>query len=724
MSIGRFTFFIHVFVLLFIYAGKSQKQLTIKDIYNSAELRDESLQDIHWKEDGRYLIYRKYTKFGILPDIYQFDLKTKEESVFISGKDIIDPEGNSIFYPWNVIYSPNGKYLLFTDKLPARKTKSGGNFHLYNIKTKKLSRLTKINDNQLNVHFSHDSEKIAFVRNNNLFLMNLQSKKEKQLTFDGTELILNGHFDWVYEEEFDIIEGWQWSPDGKYIAFWQIDEREVPEFKIPLYDKLYPEFITIRYPKAGQTNSKVRIGIVHIENGNNIWFQFNDYDFYVPRIQWLPDSKQLAIVNLNRLQNHIEIYLGDIDTGKIKKVFDEQNDYWLEIRDDLKFLKNSSQFVWTSENSGFRHIYLNDYETGNNKQITKGDWQIRDVKAVDELNAKIYFTATKSSELENHLYRIDFDGNNLSQLSKEKGWHNVTFSPDSKYYLDKYSNANIPTKSIIFESGGNYISTLAENEMAVLKEFDFSEPEFFKIPLNEKEQLNGWILKPRDFDPKKEYPLLICSYGGPGSQKVKNEWGSVPYWCRLLSQNDVIIACVDNRGTEGRGADFKKYVYKKLGHLDVQDQIDAARYLGSLEYIDENKIGMYGWSYGGYMSLMCLLQGNDVFKLAVSVAPVTDWRYYDSIYTECFMQTPELNPQGYELGSVMNYVELLKGKLLLIHGMADDNVHFQNSAELTKELIRQNKQFDMMFYPGYKHSITGKKEHVFKKITDYILENL
>jgi dipeptidyl-peptidase 4 len=715
------------FLLLFIIFTSisfSQSKLTIEDIYGSAKFYEDALKNIYWKKDGSGIVYREMSKYILNKDFKFYDFSTFTTQVFINGSDINQNNKYEQFADRNVIWSPNAKHLLFTGILSARNIKSGGDFFLYNIVEKSLHPVNNFDSQKMLAQFSPDSKYIGYVKESNLFIADIENFKEKQLTLDGGNHILNGYFDWVYEEEFDIIEGWIWSPDSKHIAFWQIDESEVPVFEIPLYNGLYPKSFKQKYPKPGEKNSKIRIGVVNIEDGKTTWFQFEDENFYIPRIQWLPDSKQLALVKLNRLQNHIEIYLGDINSGDLQKIFNETDKRWIEIRDDLKFLENKTQFVLTSEKSGFRHIYLNDYITGESKQITSGNWQIREISGINEKSKKIYFTATKESELENHLYRVDFDGSNVLKLSNKEGWHDVSFSPDCKYYLDEYSNIDTPTKSILFDNTGNHITTLIENDIEALDDYDFNKPEFIKIPVEDNVELNGWILKPPDFDSDKKYPLLIYTYAGPGSQKIQNKWGVISTWFRLLSQNGIIVACVDNRGTEGRGADFKKYVHKKLGQFDVQDQIQAAKYLGSLDFVDANRIGMYGWSYGGYMALMCLMQGNDVFNLAVSVAPVTDWRYYDTIYTEIFMQTPSLNKEGYELGSVMNYVDLLKGELLLIHGMSDDNVHFQNSAELAKELVRNNKQFECMFYPGSKHSILGKREHVFTKITDFILENL
>lgn len=720
---------VSIFYVFSVTADQPDKFLTISEIYNSATFREESIHDIHWTKDGKGIVYRESTKFGLNRDFIYYDILSGEKSVYISSSQIINEDTNKEFVPWNVIWSPDEKHLLFTAKLEARSTKSGGDFYLYNIQENKLKELPNAGTHQLNAQFSPNGKQVGFVRDNNLFLYDINSDDEIQLTYGGAEHVLNGHFDWVYEEEFKIIEGWCWSPDSRYIAFWQVDENDVPEFQIPLFDSLYPKPHKMRYPKAGQPNSKVRIGVINTSTKELNWFQFDDSeDFYIPRIQWLQNSKELAIIKLNRLQNKLQIYLGNISGNSTSKIYEEEEDCWIEIKDDWKFLSSTDHYIWTSEKSGFRHIYINDISSGEEKQITRGNWEVREVHAVDESRQVIYFTSTQQSPLENHLYCIDFSGKNLEKLTKEPGWHRPQFSPDFSYYIDRYSTITIPKKVKLYKSDGTELKVLAENKMEVLHSYKISSPEFFEVKIDDRLKLNGWILKPPDFDSDKQYPLLIYSYGGPGSQKVLNEWGKVSLWFHLLSQNGIIVACIDNRGTEGRGAEFKKVVYKKLGQIDVDDQIRAAKYLADFDYIDKNRIGIYGWSYGGYMSAMCLLKGNDIFKLAVSVAPVSDWRFYDTIYTERYMQIPELNADGYEQGSVMNYVNQLNGKLLLIHGMADDNVHLQNSIELSRALIIQNKQFESMFYPDRKHSIrrgsSNTREHLYRLITRFIFENL
>ena len=450
-------------IALFANASFSQNKITIKDIYSSAKFYEDAIQQFRWKNDGSGIVHREMSKYRLNQDFVFYDFSKGEKEIFIKNSEINMNNKYDNFICRNVIWSPNEKYLLFTGRLPARDIKSGGDFFLYDIKKKILRPFNNFNSFKMLAQFSPNSKCIGYIKENNLFIVDIEHVNEKQLTFDGKEHLLNGNFDWVYEEEFDIIEGWQWSPDSKCIAFWQIDEIDVPEFEIPLYNGLYPKNFKQKYPKAGEKNSKVRIGVVDIETGEITWFQFDDDDFYIPRIQWLQNSKQLAIVKLSRLQNQLEIYLGNVNDGKLNKIYTEKDEHWIEIKDDLKFLQNSSQFIWTSEKSSYRHIIINDYISSESIQITSGEWEIRQIVAVDENNKQIYFTSTKKSVIENHLYRVDFDGRNMIKLSDREGWHEIYVSPDNKYYLDKYSNINTPTKSILYDNRGEHIETLVEN---------------------------------------------------------------------------------------------------------------------------------------------------------------------------------------------------------------------------------------------------------------------
>ncbi len=446
-------------------------------------------------------------------------------------------------------------------------------------------------------------------------------------------------------------------------------------------------------------------------------------------MQWLPDSDKLAMLRLNRLQNQVEFLLGDPETGKTEVVLAETDDRWIEMDDDLTFLGASNQFLWTSEKDGFNHIYLHSMNGRLVKQLTEGAWEVRNIVTVDENDGVVYFMATEKSPLENHLYQVDLDGRNFKRITRTPGWHSVQFSPSKEHYIDTYSRADQPEKIGLFTRKGKLKDILVENPIKPLSDYTLRPPEFFNFETTDGVRLNGYMIKPPNFDEKKAYPVLMYVYGGPGSQTVRDRWGGKRYlWFQALAQKGYVIASVDNRGTGARGADFKKLTYKNLGHWEVNDQIEAARYLGSLNYVDKDRIGIFGWSYGGYMASFCLFRGADVFKSAISVAPVTHWKYYDTIYTERYMQTPKLNPEGYRKSAPLNYVDQLKGSLLLIHGTSDDNVHFQNSVDLANELIAHNKQFDTMFYPGRFHGIRERakntQEHIYTLMTNFILEKL
>ncbi|MFQ5825115.1 MAG: S9 family peptidase [bacterium] len=713
-----------------VYSQSAQHDFTIAEIYNSKKFSSESLRSVRWMKDGQYFLYNETDKESGTTNFMKYSINSGKRDLFIAGKDIIDEETGKPFKFRNNIWSPDENYILFTGILPARRIKTGGNFYLYDIQAKKLRKLTDTDKKQVNVKFSPDGKSIAFVRDNNLMMMDKKSGEETQLTHDGQEHILNGHFDWVYEEEFGIIEGWQWSPDGKYIAYWQIDERRVPEFDIVQYDSLHLNWNPMRYPKAGDSNSIVKIGVVNVKTGKNIWMDIGtEDDIYIPRIKWLPDGEKLAILHLNRLQNKIEMLIGDVTNGSTEVIFTDTDEKWLDVDDDLKFLKKFNQFIWTSEKDGFKHIYLYDMNGNLVRQLTRGEWEVRNIVAVDEKKEIIYFMATERSPLENHLYRIDFNGEHFQRITKTPDWHSVNFAPNYKTYLDSYSQINVPPKVGLFTNTGKLKKVIVENPMEVLNEYRMSKYEFLTFETSDGVKLNAWMLKPLDFEENKKYPVLMYVYGGPGSQTVTNRWGGRrSLWFQMLAQKGYIIVSVDNRGTGARGAAFKKITYKNLGHWEVHDQIESAKYLASLPYVDKNRIGIFGWSYGGYMSSFCLFKGNDVFKTAVSVAPVTHWKFYDTIYTERYMQTPQLNPRGYENSAPLKYVKLMKGNLLLIHGTSDDNVHFQNSVALVNELIAHNKQFETMFYPGRYHGIRkGSKntqEHVYTLITHFLIEKL
>ena len=489
---------------------------------------------------------------------------------------------------------------------------------------------------------------------------------------------------------------------------------------------LYPTQEVFKYPKAGEANSTVSVYLYNIDDDEKkLIYTEEDYE-YIPRIKWSNDPNILTMIGLNRHQNKLDFIVVDSKDGSNRVLFTEEDKYYIDINDNLTFLPNNF-FIWTSEKKGYNHIYLKGLD-GSEEQITSGSWEVTSFYGLDSDKMEIFFSSTEDGSINRSIYCLDLDSGKRKKLSTQTGTNSAKFSNGLKYYINTYSNANTPPIFTLHKADGSLIKTIEDNTefQNKLEEYNISEKEFITI-YTDNADLNAWIIKPPNFDDNKKYPLFMFLYGGPGSQKVLNRYeGNNFYWYQMLAQKGYVIACVDNRGTGGKGAEFKKMTYKELGKYETIDQIDAAKYFGSLNYIDEKRIGIQGWSYGGYMSSLAITKGADVFNLAVAVAPVTNWRYYDNIYTERYMQTPQENPSGYDENSPINHVEKLKGKYLLIHGTADDNVHVQNTYEMSSALVRANKQFDLFVYPDKNHGIYGKntRYHLYKKITNFILDNL
>ncbi len=651
-----------------------------------------------------------------------------EKKLLVDAAKLILKPGDKPFHISNYVWSPNFSKILFTGTLPARRTKTGGDLFLYDLTTESFRELTLSKEEQSNVQFSPDGSKIGFVRSNDLVVLDLDSVKETRLTNDGAEHVLNGHFDWVYEEEFSIIDGWRWSPDGKSIAYWQLDENRVPKYFLWNYEPQHAESTETRYPQPGDPNSIVKIGIVSLETAKTVWVDLgaND-DIYIPRIYWTPKSNSLFIERLNRAQNTLEMLAADPLSGTTKILFTEKDDAWIDIYDDMTFLPSTNQFIWSSERDGYKHLYLYDMDGKLVRQITKGEWEIDFLNGVDEKNKLIYFTATKKSLLEKHFYVIGFGGLGLQQLTKEEGTHTINLSPDYQYFIDRYSTIVQPPKQVLYSASDSLIRVLEDNPMDILKEYSMGEANFFTFKTSDGVELYCSMVKPLAFEQAKKYPVLFDVYGGPGSQTVGNVWGGSDYlWHQMFAQKGYIVVSVDNRGTGFRGKAFKQITYKNLGKWEVNDYIETAKYLGSLPYIDNNRIGIWGWSYGGYVTLQTMCLGADFFKTGVAVAPVTHWMYYDDIYTERYMSTPKENPAGYSESAPINHASQLKGNLLIVHGTSDDNVHWQNTITMVDSLIKANKQFETAFYPGKDHSIRGgvTRQQLFTKITEFILKNL
>ena len=576
------------------------------------------------------------------------------------------------------------------------------------------------------------SANIGFAKANNLYIFDIASGKTAQVTSDGKKNnIINGITDWVYEEEFAFVRAYDWSADSKKLAYIRFDETAVPEFSMNIFKKdLYPTVETFKYPKAGEKNALVSLHIYDVASNAAKTVNLSNYnDFYIARLKWTNDANILSAQVLNRHQDNLDLLFVDGNTAAAKAVLNEKDKAYVDVTDNLTFLKDNS-FIWTSEKDGYNHIYLYD-KTGKLKnQITKGPWEVTAYYGFDEKTKTVFYQSVEKGSIVRDVYRIGFDGKNKVKLSNQIGTNNATFSPNFQYFINSYSSVSQPTiHTLNSAKDGKVIQTIIDNKALAekVKKYDLPTKEFFELTTEKGHKLNAWMIKPKDFDASKKYPVFMFQYSGPGSQQVANQWlNANDYWFMMLSQQGYIVACVDGRGTGFKGAEFKKCTQKELGKYEVEDQIDAAKVIGNYAYVDKTRIGIFGWSYGGFMSSNCLFKGADVFKMAIAVAPVTNWRFYDSIYTERYMQTPQENASGYDDNSPINHVNKLKGKFLLIHGTADDNVHVQNTMQMVEALVQANKQFDWAIYPDKNHGIYGGKTRIqlYNKMTNFIKENL
>lgn len=717
-----FLLFVLYAVLLTGLLSAQKKEYTINAVQKFKEIGARSLEVVQWIDNGTKFTSLKYDSLSHSRAIFINDVKTGEEKVLFNRNDL---NAGSSFEIENYEWSPNQKYILFTSRLTARSLKTGGAFYIYDLSTKKISLLASGRE-QMNALFSPDGYKIAFVRDNNLFVVDVRTHKETQLTFDGSENILNGHSDWAYEEEFKLINGIEWANNSKTLAFWRFDQSAVPVIQIAKWDSLHFNFQTYHYPKPGDNNSVVKIGIVYIDDGKIVCADLGaETNMYIPRVKFTNDPGILSVTRLNRLQNKLDLLFVDSKTGKSKTVLTETDSCWLDVEDMPVFTKEGKSFLWMSTSDGFSHFYLYDYSGKLVNQVTKGEWEVDKYLGLNEKTGEVFYTSNERGAIYKDFYKVSLNGKNKTRLTTEPGTHDIILSFGLNCYFDKYSNANKLPGTSLHNITGEKIKDFIKPDMTVFNDFGLSMTEFIKFKTTDGAELNASIMKPVGFDPAKKYPVLMYNYSGPGSQSVLDQWNRET-WHQMLAQKGYVIFVVDCRGTGGRGKAFRNMAYKNLGFWEPNDHIEAAKYLASLGYVDASRIGIWGWSYGGYNSALTLMKGADYFKAAISVAPVTDWRFYDAIYTERYMSLPELNKTGYDKSSVMNYAKNLKGKLLLVHGTADDNVHFQNSVKLVNKLIDENKQFQTMYYPEKEHSIRGgaTRVHLYTMMTNFILENL
>ncbi len=710
--------------------AQTKKEYTLEDIFKKGTFSTRSVRGLRSMQDGK-------TYVSIETD-EQSKLRYVAKNNFSDGKlnTVLYRESDLIFkgdtLPVSTDFSDDEtKVLIAVDQEALYRRSFKANYFVFDLKTKKISQVSE-NGKQLFASFSPDGTKVAFVRDNNLFIKDLLTGSETQITRDGkNNQIINGQSDWVYEEEFSFAQAFFWSPDGKKIAYYKFDESAVPEFSMTLFQGLYPAEYRYKYPKAGEKNSVVSMHIYQLENKESKEVEIgNQTDQYIPRVRWTQDANTLCVLRMNRHQNKLDYLLADAASGKTRLLMSEEDKYYIDIeKEQLTFLANGKQFINVSERDGFNHIYLYDMNGKIVKQITKGNWEVSDTYGIDQKKGLIYYQSTEPSPSQRDVYVIGLNGNGKRKISTVSGTNSASFSSDFSYYILSNSNSKSPLFVSLHGNDGKLIRVLEDNAKAKARiaEYQLSPTEFFSFTTSEGVSLNGYMIKPANFDPNKKYPVFMYVYGGPGSQNVADSWGSGRnMWFNYLAQKGYIVACVDNRGTGARGAEFKKMTYLNLGKYETIDQIEAANWFAKQPYVDGNRIGIWGWSYGGYMSSLCITKGADVFKMAIAVAPVTTWRYYDSIYTERYLRTPQENAQGYDENSPINFADKLKGKFLLIHGTADDNVHFQNSVMFSEALIQANKDFEQAYYPNKNHGIAGGNTtlQLYRKMTDFILNNL
>ncbi len=717
-------------ILFFLLASVplfAQQKITLEEIWGGA-FRSKGMDEVKAMENtNQYTVLNVNWNAGTATvDLYDFATLNKVGT-------LIDTRGMSEFPQGIDSYSFSNdekKMLLAANSDQIYRHSFVADYYSYDVYSKKLTRIAE--NKVQEPSFSPDGKKVAYVYNNNIYISDLANGIVRPVTKDGKKnAIINGVCDWVYEEEFSFVKAYEWNATGDKIAYIRFDETEVPEFSMDIYGKsLYPTRDVFKYPKAGEKNSLVSLHIYDVNTNTDKEIKLGNYtDFYIPRIKWTNEAQTLSVQVLNRHQNNLDLIFVDANSGSAKVVLNETDKAYVDVTDNLTFLDDNS-FIWTSEKDGYNHIYVYSKTGKLVNQVTKGKWEVTAYYGYDKKTKTIFYQSTENGSINRDVYRVGVNGKNKMRLTTQTGTSDAKFSTDYNYFLNFFSSATQPeTFTLNSSKDGKPVKEVLNNNALKdkLGKYSLKDKEFTTITTEKGNVLNAWFIKPSDFDPNKKYPVLMYQYSGPGSQQVANKWHSTnDYWYYMLAQQGYIIACVDGRGTGFKGAEFKKVTYKELGKYEVEDQIDAAKVIAKYSYVDASRIGIWGWSYGGFMSSNCLFKGADVFKMAIAVAPVTNWRFYDSVYTERYMQTPQENAAGYDTNSPINFVKNLKGKFLLVHGTADDNVHVQNSMQMIEALIQANKQFDWAIYPDKNHGIYGGKTRLqlYSKMTNFIKENL
>lgn len=708
------------------------QKITLDDLWRNNTFKPQRVSGLRSMDDGEH-----YTTLNKGKSIVKYSYETGEAVDTLVSADNLQHEQLEQIQGYEFNHDES-MILLYTNRKDIYRRSFTADYYVVDLNEEKANKLSENGRQQL-ATFSPDGRKVAFVRNNNIFIKSLNSNTEKQITTDGEKnKIINGAPDWVYEEEFGFNKAFEWSPDSRKIAFIKFDESSVKEYHMKIYEGMrpqfpendpYPELRTWKYPKVGEDNSVVSVHVYHLDNERTINAEVGEEtDQYIPRIRWTQDPGTLSVFRLNRLQNYFEILLTDVGTGNSQVMYQEENQYFIDETnfDYIEFLEDERYFTLVSEMEGWNQLYLVDMEGQIKHKLTHGDYDLTNYYGYNADSKRFYFQAAKESPLQREIYSVNRKGKNLQKLTNKAGVNQASFSKSFQYFINSFSSATVPPVTSLYSNKGEEIRIIQDNEKLTekLQGYNPSFKEFFSFETPEGVSLNGYMIKPSDFDESKSYPVLMTQYSGPNSQSVMDSWSFG--WHNYLAQEGYIVACVDGRGTGARGESFRKATYLQLGKYETIDQIETAKYLADKPYVDEENIAIWGWSYGGFMTCLALTKGEGIFDAGIAVAPVTNWRYYDNIYTERFMRTPEVNKEGYEQNSPLNFADQLEGNLLLVHGSADDNVHAQNTMEFAERLVHADKQFDMHVYTNRNHGIFGgnTRYHLYTMMTEFLNEHL
>lgn len=710
--------------------GAAAQGLTVAGIWGSDEFAARTYA-VTWMP-GTHAFARLVRDGQGVTEVWRVEAASGDSVILISATDLRRGAGSDSMAIESVAFSADGeRVLIFADAERVWRAATRGAYYVFDLPTRRLVPVGPRPGGQMFAKFSPDGERVAFVREGDLYVFDLTSGIERPLTRDGGGLTVNGTSDWLYEEELGLRDAFRWSPDGHRIAYWQFDQSPVGVFDLYDPSTLYPTERGLRYPKAGTSNSRVRVGTIDLASALTTWLDVEaGDDAYLPWMEWAHSSDEVLIQRLNRRQNQLDVLVGTVADGATRVLFSEVSDTWLDGGRDIWWQAGGDAFLWLSDRGGYRHLYLYGRDGRLRRQLTRGSWDVTSVAGVDTAASVVYFTASAESPMTRAVMSADLDAEEEPRLLVGgRGMRTASFSADFSLFLETASTISAPPIVSLRDRSGALLRTVEDNSTlaARIAALDLREPEFIDVKAADGTRLNAWIMKPRSFDPTRAYPLLLYVYGGPGSQTVIDGWGGAQYlWHQLLVGRGVLVASVDNRGTGGRGRDFTHQVYLRLGQLEAADQVAAARQLGDEPWVDAGHVGIWGWSYGGYLSLMTALASDGAIRAAVSVAPVTDWKYYDTAYTERYMRTPVENPDGYRQGSAVEQAGRLRSDLLIVHGTGDDNVHPQNTTAMVNALVDAGRPFDMAFYPYRTHSMSGDgtRVHLFERITNYLVEHL